>query len=110
MTDFLEMVEENRFRFNKDRFLEYFQRETEMQHKFCKKFKLEKTKKEIEKLPEEIQLVPREELDEYEGRFGEGFGRENVIKTILTHCNLSSKLSFNDVLQCSKAMSLLQSK
>ncbi len=109
MTDFLEMVEENRFRFNKDRFLEYFQRETEMEHKFCKKFNFEKTKKELEKLPEEIQLVPRKELEEYEERFGyeEEYEVENTISTILTHCELSSKLSFKDVLQCSKALSLL---
>ena len=103
MSDYLEDLGEDKFKIDRDRFLEYFRIETEMEEKFCKKFDLTKVENEIEKLPKEIILVPYEEIEE-EYVFSEV---EKMIEKILIHCEISSEMSFNDVLRCSKAVSLL---
>ena len=110
LTSFLEMVEENKFRLNKTLFFEFFQEETEMERRFCNKYHLKNIETAIEKLPNEIKLVPEEvedygeefELEETEDRI------EYIISSILTESKLSSELPFKDILLCSKTVGLLQ--
>ncbi|MFX0141031.1 MAG: hypothetical protein ACFFDN_45755 [Candidatus Hodarchaeota archaeon] len=105
LTDFLEPIDERRFKINKDSFLNYFIKETEMEAQFCSKFNLDIVKSEIEKLPNEIQLISREEyIERYEP---EKFDIDNFIKTILMNCEIDSKFSLEDILNCSKALTLL---
>ncbi|MFX1504677.1 MAG: hypothetical protein ACFFDC_01060 [Promethearchaeota archaeon] len=104
MADFLEILGEDKFQIDKSRFLEYFLLETEMEEKFCEKFNLTKIENEIEKLPKEIKLVPSEEIEE---KFEDEFAFEKEIQRILTHSEISAKMAFEDVLHCSKAISLL---
>lgn len=103
MLDYLEVLGEDKFKIDRTRLLKYFLIETEMEKKFCEKFDLAKVENEIDKLPKEINLVPYEELEEEYG-FREV---EKMIETILINCEISSEMSFNDVLRCSKAVSLL---
>ncbi len=105
MSDYLEVLGEDKFRIDKTRFMEYLHIEIEMEKKFCENFDLIKVENEIEKLPKEINLVPYEEIEEDE--YEEDFTVEKVIQAILTHSDMSSEMSFNDVLLCSKTVSLL---
>ncbi len=108
LTDFLEMDEENHFKFNKGSFLEHFIRETELENKFCKIFSINEAQNQIEKLPDFIKLIPYEESPEYLEQYREeesDIGR--WIMTILTQCEISSKLSFEESIKCSKTMALL---
>ncbi len=57
LTQFLEQIEENRFRLNKKLFLEHLLQQTEMENRFCDKFNINKAQREIENLPNEIKLV-----------------------------------------------------
>jgi hypothetical protein len=107
LANFLEPVDENRFKINKQLFLEYFQKETEMEVKFCPKYDFESIKSEVEKLPDEIELIsPEEYTERYEP---EEFDLEKFIKTVLRNCEIDSKLPLNDILKCSEALTLLLS-
>lgn len=108
-SNFLEQTEENRFKLNKELILTYFEEETKMERRFCEKYNFSKIQDAIKELPNEIQLVAREQI-KYEPEYGEEFEFENLVRTILTHCKLSSSLSFKDMLDCSKAISLLINK
>ena len=104
LTEFLELVEENHFKLNKDLFLEYFKRETEMENTFCKVFSIDEAQSQIDKLPECIKLIPYEEPPDY---LKEELEPGLTIEKILTHCEISSKLSFEDIIKCSKTIVLL---
>jgi len=108
LSDFLEMQEENRFKFNKQLYFENFQKETEIESRFCEKYDLSKIESEIMKLPDEIKLVSREEYAEgYEEE--REYRVEDIIDSILANAEISSKLSVNDTLKCAKATCILLS-
>jgi len=108
LTDFLEELEENRFKLNKEVFLDYFKRETEMENKFCQKYNINKAQEAIDKLPDEIKLNPYEEPPEYIEKYGEEeLEVEDMIRTILAHCEISSKLTISEIIECSKAITYL---
>ena len=107
LSNFLEPTGENRFKINKPLFLEYFNKQTEIEQRFCANFDFEKIKAEIEKLPNEIQLITREEYtDRYQP---EEFDLVNWLKTFLVSCEIDSKLSFNEILECSETVGLILS-
>lgn len=67
LSNFLEPLGDNRFKINKPLFLDYFQKHTEMEQKFCTNFDFKKIKAEVEKLPNEVRLISREEYtDRYQ--------------------------------------------
>ncbi len=105
LRDFLEEVKENRFKFNKELFLDYFIKKTEMEKRFCKKYDINKAQNMIEKLPEEIKLIPLEYLKKYGEEESE---IKRMIKIIIFHCEIHSKFSITDILKCSKAITLLE--
>ncbi|MFX1501414.1 MAG: hypothetical protein ACFFDH_10680, partial [Promethearchaeota archaeon] len=108
LTDFLEEFEENRFRFNKKAFLNYFKQETEMETKFCDKYNFNDAQKAIERLPDEIKIIPFEESYEYLERHEEeeyDFG--SMIREIMDHSEISVDLSMPEIIECSKTISFL---
>ncbi len=110
LTEFLEIIEENRFKINKKLFLDYFLRETEMEKQFCSKYSFDKTKKEIENLPSEIKIIPYEESAEFRQRYEEEELEFNqVIETILTHCEISSNFSPKEIQECANSVVYLAS-
>ena len=46
------------FQLNKVKFLEYFKKETEMENKLCKVFRIDEAIKQIDNLPDYIKLTP----------------------------------------------------
>ncbi len=109
MTDFLEMGEENQFVIDKKRFLEFFQIETEMEERFCEKYNIVKVEEELGKFPNEIKLVPYEE-EQYDHEYHlepKELGVENVAQTIIDYSKLSIELSSEEMIECSKALTLL---
>lgn len=111
MTNFLEVSEEDQFIIDKKRFLEHFQIETEMEKEFCEKYNILSVEKELEKFPNKIKLVPYEEVDyaDEDGLERRESSIEKLIETVLSYSILSSELSNKEMMQCAKAMTLLNS-
>jgi len=101
ISNFLEEIEENRFKLNKELLYQYFIESTEFERKYCSKYNEEKTKMEIDKLPNEICFITPEEYEEEEKE------TNKILRGILTNCVIDSKLSIEDILNCSNAISLL---
>lgn len=106
LTNFLELKQENQFAFNKKLFLDHFRQETLMESRFCSKYDLKEVEKEVNQLPDVIQLLsPEEYAEKFEEP--EEFDLLSIINTILSKCKISSKLPFNETLTCSKVLSLI---
>jgi len=110
ISDFLDEIEENHFKLNKELVYQYFVESTEFEKKYCSKYNEEKTKMEVDKLPNEICFITPEKyegeiyMEEYEGEEKE---INKILRGILTNCVIDSKLSIEDILNCSNAISLL---
>ncbi len=107
LSDFLEEVEENRFKVNKELFLNYFRQETDMENKFCKKYNIHKAQEAIQKLPDEIKLIPYEESQEYLEKYEEELDIESMIRGILRHSEISTELTIPEIIECSKTITYL---
>jgi len=106
LTRFLVLREENQFRFNKTLFLEQFKEGTLMESKICSEYNLRKIKREINLLPDFIQLLS---LLEYNERFGVTIkvNIANEVNVILRDCEINSKLTLSEILKCSQILSLI---
>ena len=105
MAKFLKAISDTRFSINKQLFLDYFKKETEMEALLCPNYNIEKIQSEIEKLPEEVELIsPEEYQDRYEPQ---EFDEENFIKAFLATCEFDAKLTFHEILECSETVHLL---
>lgn len=104
LSNFLEPINENRFKFNKELFLRHAIEETILEIQFCDKFDVNNLKVEIERLPDEIELITREDMEFEEGEredLGEG------LINFFASCEIDNKMEISDIITCSKAISLL---
>ena len=104
LSNYLDPISDNLFKFNKQLFLDHANIELTMEKQFCEKYDFAKFTDYVNNLPSEIELIPSEELeDSYEERHGE----EQGIAYILPECEIDNKLPFESIVRCSKAVSLL---
>jgi len=101
LTSFLEPITENRFKFNKELFFQHAIEDTILENQFCDKFEVNSLKEEIEKLPDEIELITEEEMEFEEPDRGPS------IYDFIKSCEIDNQMEMSDIIICSKAISLL---
>ena len=104
LSNFLEPINENHFKFNKELFLRHTIEETILENQFCDIFELNNLKVEIEKLPDEIELTAREDMEFEEG---DDLSEESLLINFFASCEIDGKMNLSDIITCSKAISLL---
>jgi len=106
LTDFLEPITETRFKFNKDLFSQIAVERTLLERRFCDKYSLDHLKEEIQKLPDEIELVEREEVEF-------GYGSEEEFESpfkpseYIASCEIDTQMSTKDLIHCAQILSLM---
>ena len=104
LSNYLEPISDNQFKFNKQLFLEHAIIELTMEKQFCEKYDFDKFTEYVNKLPSQIELISPEELeDAYEERYEKDQG----IAYILPECDIDNNLPFESIIRCSKAISLI---
>lgn len=104
LSNFLEPINDNQFKFNKQLFLDNANIELAIESQFCEKYDFSKFTDYVNNLPSEMELISAEELeDSYKERYEEDQG----IAYILPECDIDNKLRFESIVRCSKAISLL---
>ncbi len=103
ISKFLDPIDDTHFKVNKELYLKYLNEITELENQFCEKYDKEKIKEEIAKLPEKVELVSEERAFEQE----EYTGDDTIIRQILSAAEIDDKFSFDEILDCSKSVSLL---
>lgn len=104
IAEFLEPVGDNKYKIKKSVFLEHFQAQADLEKRFCPNFNLFTITEEINKLPETLYFMDQ---DEFEKKFGETRREEILLREILANYRIDSTLSTEEILTCSKAISLL---
>lgn len=104
LSNFLEPIDDNQFKFNKQLFLENANIELSMERQFCDKFDFSKFTDYVNNLPSEMELISAEELED---SYGERYEEDQGIAYILSKCQLDNDLPFKTIVRCSKAISLL---
>ncbi len=104
LSNFLEPISDNQFKFNKQLFLDNAKVELSIENQFCEKYDFSKFTDYVNALPSVMELISTEELtDSYEENYEEDQG----IAYILPECDIDNKLPFNSIIRCSNAISLL---
>ena len=104
---FLKPISENEYIFDKEKLLTNIQSDLTLEKDFCSKFNLDSINKMVaEDIPGKVKLLDEEEFSE---RFEEKevYSYKSIIRDILTTCELSSELSFEEIVKCSKIISFI---
>ena len=113
LSNFLEEKSENLFKLEKDLILNYFLETAEFERKYCSLFNQSKVEKEIQKLPDEIKIVSRDEIYKDSMYLGALSSKpsdvefSNPEKALLINIEVDNDIPIEDVLRISDALSII---